>query len=418
MMFDIRNALHTHMRRSPHVQRLHRLAARHWLAVICLALAAMTILETIGFLAYGIISSVPDIALCLTSALAVALLPKFPGLMPWLSLAIYATGDVSAITMPSAMFLTTLFSIAWLTYHSTWRGFAGAAIPVAASTAIVLSEGGYPPWILASITQYACWYFSFMSIGLLVRKTREYESLKARQTKRQLSERLQVHLHDSAANDLAYAITMIDLYDGTSQTAADDGRETMVAVRNACDDALQQIRKAIDVIRDESEEQEVLPGHRQPGKSEFDPLDRIRAMVDDHERQLQSLGFHGIGIVSGDGYPMPDTETFDVLVSFINEIYGNIIKHADPEEYHIVAVQAAPNGVVVSSSNTRRHKDSDVESEFDTGSVMDGTSTFDHGGTGLDRYRKQLERIGGTLEILEDGDEWTTKALIPYTVNP
>ena len=281
----------------------------------------MTIVETIGFMIYGIVSTKPAIALCLASALTMASLPRFPRIMPWLALVLYALGDIATITMPSAMFLSALFSIAWLTYHSAWRGFVGALIPVTASMAIILSEGGYIPWILASATQYACWYFSFMGVGLWVRKTRAYELLKNQQQQRRLAEQLQVHLHDSAANDLAYALTMIDLRTSNGDANHAQDRETLLAVRDACEDALQQVRRAIDVVRDGDNTQSMGPSVTATNADSSDWLHQIRAMIDDCEQQLQAIGFRGTGIVSGEGHTTPSDDSLDMIISFIHEIY-------------------------------------------------------------------------------------------------
>ncbi|OZG58493.1 hypothetical protein BTIS_0862 [Bifidobacterium tissieri] len=396
-----------HARRSSFRQALHRLISRHWRnwhVIICIALAVMTVVETIGFMIYGIVSAKPAVALCLTSALTVALLPRLPRITPWFLLILYALGDISALTMPSAMFLSALFSIAWLTYHSAWRGFIGALIPVTASMTVILSEGGYIPWIIASTTQYACWYFSFMGVGLWVRKTRAYELLKNQQQQRRLSEQLQMHLHDSAANDLAYALTMIDLRTSNGDADHAQDRETLLAVRDACEDALQQVRRAIDVVRDSDGtvmDFSDTATNTATNVDSSDWLHQIRIMIDDCERQLQELGFRGTGIVSGEGHTTPSNDSRDMIISFIHEIYGNILKHADPKEYHIVAIQPMPNGVVISSSNIRRHKGF-------------GPSACDQGGTGLQRYERQLAQVGGTLDILEDDNEWSITALIPY----
>ncbi|KAA8816630.1 hypothetical protein EMB92_07100 [Bifidobacterium callitrichos] len=134
-----------------------------------------------------------------------------------------------------------------------------------------------------------------------------------------------------------------------------------------------------------------------------DAMEQYQSIVRSEEDKLHHLGFQGMTILPTDAsthLPLKLTPaTTAITTELLMELYGNIQKHADPAFPYCITIGIQADAISIDASNTPN--------------LNDHHSSM---GTGLTRFRKTLERDGGTLTISATDDIWTISARIPLTM--
>jgi len=112
------------------------------------------------------------------------------------------------------------------------------------------------------------------------------------------------------------------------------------------------------------------------------------------ERRLTKLGCSGRTIVSGEGEVACD----DLIAGFVEELYGNIIKHADPEQGYFVTLGNPGKDIVISV----------CDAPINSRSESEEPTTI-----GLLRYQEILQAHGGSMTIRSANHLWTATVTIP-----
>ncbi|WP_236023653.1 2CS histidine protein kinase [Bifidobacterium miconis] len=124
---------------------------------------------------------------------------------------------------------------------------------------------------------------------------------------------------------------------------------------------------------------------------------QLRAIARAGDHRLAELGFDGQTIVSNaNDTAQPD----DLFAGLLEELYGNIAKHADPAGGYVLTIGIGRDAVQIALVDTALDRDSSSEAGLSLG-------------TGLNRYRSRVVTRGGMLDIDAQTGEWTLSVVIP-----
>ena len=147
---------------------------------------------------------------------------------------------------------------------------------------------------------------------------------------------------------------------------------------------------------------------------------RVRRIARNGDRRLVELGFDGRTIIStADVGPVTGIDETDadsgasddygdytdyggLLSGLLEELYGNIAKHADPAGGYVVTIRFGSDAVHVVCTDRPRVQESGERADIAAG------------GTGLARYGTLLEERKGVLRITTQDAEWTLSVVVPY----
>ncbi|KAA8827295.1 2CS histidine protein kinase [Bifidobacterium myosotis] len=144
---------------------------------------------------------------------------------------------------------------------------------------------------------------------------------------------------------------------------------------------------------------------------------RVRCIARNGDRRLAELGFDGRTIISTvDVGPVTGIDETDadrgvaddytdyggLLSGLLEELYGNIAKHADPVGGYVVTIRFGSDAVHVVCTDRPRVQEPGERADIATG------------GTGLAWYGTLLEERKGVLRITTQDAEWTLSVVVPY----
>ena len=262
---------------------------------------------------------------------------------------------------------------------------------------------------LYGVMPVAVLFIGFMLGGMAARWNHERSLARAELAHRRQQERTAQDIHDYVSNDLAYLILRFDKDIADGKTPSE---EELRELRSVAMGALDRTHQVIDVIegRGEAAHSAVTPHDSTVdaasgiacGITDADcPLaEQIRDVASNGDRRLSELGFEGQTIISG---AHGAAGRSGLIAGLLEELYGNIAKHADPEAGYVMTIGIGLDTVRIACIDTARtSSDSDADGSADLST-----------GTGLNRYRQLLEQQNGALHITTQDAEWTLSAVIP-----
>ncbi len=197
------------------------------------------------------------------------------------------------------------------------------------------------------------------------------------------------------SNDLAYLVLRID-GDIAEGHVPDDAE--LRELRSVAANALTHTHRVIDLIERDEDSQDSGDA-RSRGSAKAQPMrngvtlrSKLQDISERMERRLTKLGCSGRTIVSGEGEVACD----DLIAGFVEELYGNIIKHAELSEGYVLTVGIEDDAVHIALIDTPANRDADLVH-----------------GSGLARYGRLIEDRGGHMEITKSPEEWALSATIP-----
>lgn len=280
-------------------------------------------------------------------------------------------------------------------------------------------------------------FAGFLLGGMAARWNHERHSERMELAYRRQRARAAQDIHDYVSNDLAYLILRLDkdIADGKSP-----GVEELRELRDVASGALDRTHQVIGVIegRDGGHRAAEMNGRaeavasasvpliddrtsddlglasssvshharRSSGSSVVNPnaerddcplAAQLRSIAHAGDHRLAELGFDGQTIITNanDGAE-PDA----LIAGLLEELYGNIAKHADPAGGYVLTIGIGRDAVQVALVDTALDRDSSSEAGLSLG-------------TGLNRYRSRVVTRGGMLDIDAQDGEWTLSAGIP-----
>lgn len=282
-------------------------------------------------------------------------------------------------------------------------GAVATAEPAAGSKTPVDGPGGHT--ILGAVTlngaaTVAVLFAGFLLGGLAVRWGQDRDRMELGLRLRRQRERAARDIHDYVSNDLAYVILRLDRDIAEGRAA---GPDELRELRAAAAKALGRTHEVIALLEGEAESGGGGSGAADAGGA----VARIRQRCEREERRLRVLGFDGQTIVAAQPDARLGSEAQELLDGLLGELYANIARHADPAGGYVLTVRLSRSGADVALADTVAERCGDAALSC---------------GTGLERYRRRIERLGGALHVTvepggqsdgEPGGEWSLAATIP-----
>lgn len=205
---------------------------------------------------------------------------------------------------------------------------------------------------------------------------------------RRQRERIALELHDVVCNDLCYALRLLDV---SGQFTETDKRRLEDSLQNA----LQATRHSVNILHG-AETAVCEKTFRTEQNDETVVLD-IAEILRKGQSRLEQLGISGVLVIEPDDLRKVSAAQTHVsaITGFIAELFGNILKHADPDHPYTLTAALQGASLVIAAS--------DVPSPTASGST----------GIGLETYAAIIQRIGGALSVSQEENLWAMEAEIP-----
>jgi signal transduction histidine kinase len=201
-------------------------------------------------------------------------------------------------------------------------------------------------------------------------------------------------MHDVVAHSLAVIIVQAD--GGRYAMAADPeaGRATLATVADTARDALDEMRRLIDLLRSGPSDAAPMPDD---GDRQVAGLSRIPALVN----RARSAGVDVT--LNLDEVTVPDGSTVSLAIyRLVQEALTNVLRHAGPGSRCTVTVACAADAVRVS-----------IVDDGGTGAKASQSDRIGHGLVGM---RERVAVLGGTLAVGPGPRGWSVQATLPLAL--
>lgn len=329
--------------------------------------------------------------------------PRYGG---YAVMAIVAVMTVTAFPVPLTVFLLAFAATASLTFLDPISGCAGGI----AFSSLMIVYGRLEPYGImgygSAYTLGACVAVSAV-IGYCGHAIVRTVAERRRRDELARGMRLARELHDHVTNDLNDIVMLIDgqLADTGEPTdgPTDESAERYRTIRNLAIDALRHTRRTITTLdgRTHAPETPKPPAAAPAMAAPPVPSPAAGGLSETIERQrlrLERIGHSGEIIVIGDA-KLPPASACAFIADFLRELFGNIAKHADPQQGYTMFISFSPTDCTIELCDHPKR----------SGPSEEGLRS------GLTRYRALIEQADGALTVT-DGDEWTMHARIPYRI--
>lgn len=295
---------------------------------------------------------------------------------------------------------------------------------------------------MSGIAPVVVLFAGFLLGGMAARWNHERHSERMELAYRRQRARAAQNIHDYVSNDLAYLILRLDkdIADGKSPSV-----EELHELRDVASGALDRTHQVIGVIEGRNDGQRTsasdgrsntfadavssasVPSiderpsnhsgatsssgshhaRRSSGSSIINPnaerddcqlAAQLRTIAHAGDHRLKELGFDGQTIITNAN---DSAEPDELIAGFLEELYGNIAKHANPAGGYVLTVGIGRDAAQIALVDTPPG-DAQHAQQRSTG-------------TGLQRYRARIAERGGELHVDRRPAEWTLSATIPLT---
>jgi signal transduction histidine kinase len=350
-----------------------------------------------GLLAFGY-------ALALVHTLPLAARRRFPGVVLALcvasGLAVAALG-LSPIVLGVAI-LVAVYSVA--AYGTRWVSLAGLAAAEIGSVAVQLTPGRFqaPTVVSNALVIGAAWLLGhFVGVrraytARLEERTAELEQAREELARRAVTEerlRLARELHDVVAHAMSVIAVQSGVGAHVASTQPEEAAKALAAIEATSRAALEELRRLLGVLRQDSEPQGDLTPV--PGLADLETL-------------LAEVSKAGLGVrLRVEGTPSPLPAGVDLSAyRIVQEALTNVVKHAGPARAQ-VTVGYRDREVTVEVTDDGRG----------VGALAgDGRAGVGHGLIGM---RERVAAFGGDLEAgPRPGGGFRVAARLPLAAQP
>lgn len=385
-----------------HVDLLRIDAVRVGVAVLYVVLMFITVYAEAsigwhdGFLLWHVLFIIYE-----TASLCVAAV--WPKIGSWTVVGIW--GISTLVPMSTTFPVSAPFAVAVLgAYRLGWGLAAGIICAGCRLLSFVLR---IEPWPGSSGVAVLCGMFCLAACaGAVLNGMNERIRIRERRRVTQRNQAVVAQLHDRVCNTLSYLICAID--DGVLRVEH-SGAEGLDndGLRTTLEDALRDSRAAIALIRrngdDDGDRQRCTDSH---GEERRFPWSFVKGETTlayaarNLQRRLGTAGVSGDVFVDPAVDAMVDKGTCQLVVGFLEELFGDIDKYADRTARYVVSIGVRSGNVCVDASDVTR-----PDRSFDVDSLS--------AGSGLAHYRAMAERRGGTLTVTEIDGIWSLHSSWP-----
>ncbi|MBW3094381.1 hypothetical protein KIH75_03245 [Bifidobacterium sp. 64T4] len=227
-------------------------------------------------------------------------------------------------------------------------------------------------------------------------------------------------LHDSTTNELSYLIMDIDHFLQMPELGAQTS-DTLRRMRATAGRALKQTHDVIAMLRDGSigtaemcddSPRGSLPYASSKEGAEAMPTrhrtDSVRYLVERYQRDAATLGMTGETVVTDSRGILDhaDAALGGLIRAVIQEMFANIMKHAEPAAGYVLAVAVSIDEVCISCADVPRRDGNERDAAHDDCECLGM-------GFGIDHLRVSVEARGGRVEIHGDAGHWSCMMILP-----
>lgn len=202
--------------------------------------------------------------------------------------------------------------------------------------------------------------------------------------------RIACSMHDHVTNELAYiALTAQNSICG--RHCDDEASRVWNTIDDSAQSALGQLHDIIDLLSKETDDDDMTNTDQERRGNLTEELEHTIAAC---ERKLHSTHIYGDRLIHGE--PPSASDNKEVLLSFITEIYNNILKYSDPTDcYHINIAFTGATCTIVQTNTVAENL------------------TLRRSRRGLRFHREQIAALGGCINATDEDSQWTLFAEIP-----
>lgn len=203
-------------------------------------------------------------------------------------------------------------------------------------------------------------------------------------------------MHDSVTGDLSYIAFVAQ----NNTSKENDGKnKDWRSVNQVALKALDDMHELIDLLKHNKTSKSDITANNENDHF-FTFIRAIANTMDVGDGRMNDLGIRGDSTVNGSCSLLFDdgNRNMKEVISFVKEVYNNLMKHADPDFPYSIFISVEQNEVIVSQQNTCLKHERLPSSE-----------------RGMGLHRSMIEMLGGELNANAEDGEWTLHARIPLT---
>ena len=354
----------------------HSTHDRAWmsLALLCAVITVMRIAYFWWRIGIRYIAGKPKI-----SALVSYCLPQFQGVRKWITDNIIENffrilnSDLVFVMLTSTIPLCLLIASAFVT-PATLEDWASSLMP------------GYLVF-LSLLIIYTGWKTARRIID-----DRNERLLATQKQLRQVNRDKQIacRMHDHVTNELAY-IALTAQNSICEQCYDEETSRVWNTIDDSAQTALGQLHDIIDLLSKETGDNDETDDIQ---KNHGNFTEELEHTITACEQKLHSANIYGDRFIHGE-HPSASANT-EALLSFITEVYNNILKYSDPTDCYHINISFTSTTCTIVQTNT-----------------VSENLTLHHSKKGLRFHRERITALGGCINTTNENSQWTLFAEIP-----
>lgn len=307
----------------------------------------------------------------------------------WLIILTSWIGPILPFQTSAALIFSCLLAVTLLGYHNLIQG-------IGASLAYLITHTA-STYIMQSAINTTDSLLMLMTLGVfcLAGSLLHWAQLK-NETNNQLArskyqQQVAISLHDKTCNNLTYAIRFIDerIYSNSQLSKTD-----LIELQDILRETLTQTRTTISQLINNDHSKDT---QQADNSNQLKHLDQIISRA---QHRLEQLQFRGEIINTLQDLNHLPNKNSELLFDVTNELFSDIIKHADPKKGYLVTFGTSGGNITISACDTPRS--APINLDIDKPTTM-----------GLLRYTAILEAQGGSISTQSTENLWMADITIP-----
>lgn len=307
----------------------------------------------------------------------------------WLIILTSWIGPILPFQTSAALIFSCLLAVTLLGYHNLLQGIGASLtylITHTASTYIMQSAINTTDSLLMLMTLGV-----FCLAGSLLHWAQLKNETNNQLARSKYQQQVAISLHDRTCNNLTYAIRFIDerIYSNSQLSKTD-----LIELQDILRETLTQTRTTISQLINNDHSKDT----QQADNS--DQLKHLDQIISRAQHRLEQLQFRGEIINTLQDLNHLPKKNSELLFDVTNELFSDIIKHANPEQGYLVTFGTSGGNITIGACDAPRNDPTHI--------TTDKPTTM-----GLLRYKTILEAQGGSISIQSTENLWMADITIP-----
>ncbi|XOQ63403.1 MAG: hypothetical protein ACFWT0_02075 [Bifidobacterium crudilactis] len=292
---------------------------------------------------------------------------------------------------PTSVFLPVLAALAILGTLGFRQGALSVSL-VLIAYAPPLLQGGTPEMPIATILILFAFFVISSSLGIawgVYQRQNSAEKLERSEAYRRRTLHLSDQLHNSVANDLVYLDHLI------LSSGHELDESLIIEARTTISEALGKVHQVIDEATFEAASDAT---NTKEQRKSLEAGKLVRQRLSDSDERMSNAGYIGTSLMGAQfDCSWLDVHSMEAVMTILEEIYGNILKHAQPKEGYCVALTENGERLEIQVADT----------------PADQTEQSEHHGSGISRCRRLAGELHGTVTTSLHNHHWEMNIVIP-----